>query len=245
MKIRFIGTSHGVPEAGRFNSAAMIEVDSSIYYVDAGAPIVNMLVNDRRHPSEVRAIFITHCHGDHINMLPHFVDLCHWYYHDADFTAFVPEANVIENIYTYVESLKGGTIDRSRERLVTVCAGVIFEDDNIRVTAIPTFHLHHMGRPSFAYRIETEGKSVVFTGDLSGGLAMGEIEQVACSIPSDVVILEKAHYILSQLEPYLERMQTKELWFNHVNSSFDELRALDGKYPFRVKIANDNDVIII
>ncbi len=245
MKIKFIGTSHGVPEAGRFNSAAMIEAGSSVYYVDAGAPVVNMLVNDKRHPSEVRAFFITHCHGDHINMLPHFVDLCHWYYLDAEFTAFVPEENVIENIYTYVESLKGGTVDREREKLTLATEGTLFEDENIRVTAIPTCHLHHQGRPSFAYRIEEGEKSVVFTGDLSGGISMGELEAVACSVPSDVVILEKAHYSLSQLEPYLERMKTKELWFNHVNSSFDELLDLDGKYPFRVKIADDNDEIII
>ena len=245
MKIRFLGTSHGVPEAGRFNSSAMIDVNGSIYYVDAGAPIVNMLVNDGRHPSDVRAFFITHCHGDHVNMLPHFVDLCHWYYLDARFTAFVPEKNVIENIYTYVESLKGGTIDRERECLVETSAGELYTDENIKVTAIPTFHLHHASRPSFAYRVESEGKSAVFTGDLSGGLAMGELWDVACKEPSDVVIIEKAHYSLSDLLPYLEKMQTKELWFTHVNSNFDELRGLDGKYPFRVKIANDGDEIVL
>ncbi|MBE6709398.1 MAG: ribonuclease Z [Ruminococcaceae bacterium] len=245
MRIKFVGTSHGVPEIGRFNSASMIEAGSSLYYVDAGAPIINMLINDKRHPAEVKAIFITHCHGDHINMLPHFVDLCHWYYRDAAFTAFVPEENVIGNIYTYVESLKGGTVDRERERLALVKEGLLYEDENIRVTAIPTYHLHQQGRPSFAYRIEADGKSAVFTGDLSGGLEMGELDAVACAEPSDIVIIEKAHYSLSVLEPYLERMKTKELWFTHVNSSFDELLALDGKYPFRVKIANDNDEIII
>ncbi len=245
MRIKFLGTSHGVPEIGRFNSAAMIEVNGAIYYIDAGAPIANMLVNDGRHPSEVRAIFITHCHGDHINMLPHFVDLCHWYYRDASFTAFVPEQNVIENIYTYVEGLKGGKIDRERERLALVAEGVLFEDENIRVTAIPTCHLHRAGRPSFAYHVEAEGHRAVFTGDLSNSLEMGDIETAACSVSSDVVILEKAHYSLSQLEPYLKKMDTKELWFNHVNSSFDELRALDGRYPFRVRIANDGDEIIL
>lgn len=243
MRIKFVGTSHGVPEVGRFNSATMIEVKGSLYYVDAGAPIVNLLVNDGRHPCEVKGIFITHCHGDHINMLPHFVDLCHWYYRDARFTAFVPEENVIENIYRYVESLKGGTVDRERERLIQTGVGVIFEDENIKVTAIPTFHLHKQGRPSFAYRIEAEGHSVVFTGDLSSSLSMGELNEVACSIPSDIVILEKAHYSLAHLEPYLMNMKTGEVWFNHVNSSFDELSLLDGKYPFKVRIAHDGDEI--
>lgn len=245
MKIKFIGTSHGVPEAGRFNSSARVEVENSLYYIDAGAPVVNLLINEGRHPSEVKTFFITHCHGDHINMLPHFVDLCHWYYKDADFTAFVPELDVIENIYSYVESLKEGKIDRDRERLVLATEGALYEDENIKVTAIPTGHLQHAGRPSFAYRIEDDSHSVVFTGDLSGGLSAGELDAIACSAPSDAVIIEKAHYSLDALLPYLDRMPTKELWFTHVNSSFDELRSLDGKYPFRVRIANDGDEIVL
>lgn len=245
MRIKFIGTSHGVPEVGRFNSAAMIEVGEALYYIDAGAPIVNLLINDGRHPSEVKALFITHCHGDHINMLPHFIDLCHWYYRDARFTAFVPEENVIENIYTYVEGLKGGQVDREREKLLPVREGVIYEDANIKVTAIRTFHLDRGKRPSFAYRVEAESHSVVFTGDLSGRLSMGELDDVACKTESDVVIIEKAHYALSDLLPYLDRMPTKQLWFTHVNSSFDELCELSGKYPFDVKIAHDNDEIIL
>lgn len=245
MKIKFLGTSHGVPEAGRFNSSAMVESGDSLYIVDAGAPLMNLLINDGRHPSEVKALFITHCHGDHINMLPHFVDLCHWYYRDADFTAFIPENDVIENIYSYVESLKGGKVDRDRERLTLAAEGNVYKDDNIKVTAIPTGHLQHVGRPSFAYRIEEEGHSIVFTGDLSGGLSAGELDAVACTEMSDVVVIEKAHYSIDTLISYLERMQTKELWFTHVNSSFDELKALDGKYSFRVKIANDGDEIIL
>ena len=245
MKIKFIGTSHGIPEAGRFNSSARVESGNSLYYIDAGAPVVNLLINEGRHPSEVRAFFITHCHGDHINMLPHFIDLCHWYYRDADFTAFVPEDDVIENIYRYVGGLKGGEVDRDRERLVLATEGVLYEDENIKTTAIPTAHLHRANRPSFAYRVEADGHSVVFTGDLSHGLTGGELDTVACTAPSDVVIIEKAHYSLDALLPYLDRMPTKELWFTHVNSSFDELRSLDGKYPFRVRIANDGDEIVL
>lgn len=245
MRIKFIGTSHGVPEVGRFNSAAMIEVGGALYYVDAGAPIVNLLINDGRHPSEVKAFFITHCHGDHINMLPHFVDLCNWYYRDARFTAFVPEKNVIENIYTYVEGLKDEKVDREREKLLPVREGVIYEDGNIKVTAVRTYHIHGGARPSFAYHVEAEGHRVVFTGDLSGGLSMGELDDVACTFTSDAVIIEKAHYSLIDLLPYLDRMPTKQLWFTHVNSSFDELEALDGKYPFDVRIAHDNDEILL
>lgn len=243
MRIKFIGTSHGVPEVGRFNSAEMIEAGGALYYVDAGAPILNMLINDGRRPEEIAALFITHCHGDHIDMLPHFIDLCNWYYTKADFTAFVPEKNVIENIYAFAESLEANTINRKRIRLEVTQTGMIYEDKNIKVTAIPTFHIK--GRPSFAYHVESEGKRAVFTGDLSWKLSGGELEAIACEKPSDIVIIEKAHYSLDDLLPYLDRMPTKQIWFNHVNSDFDELKVLDGKYPFKVRVANDGDEVFI
>lgn len=245
MRIKFIGTSHGVPEVGRFNSAEMIEAGNSLYYIDAGAPICNMLINDGRHPNEVAAMFMTHCHGDHIDMLPQFIDLCNWYYTDASFTVFMPEEDVIEKLCSFVECLDRIKVDRSRQRFEVTVAGKIYEDKNISVTAIPTFHLCSGGRTSFAYQVDCEGHRVIFTGDLSGGLHGKELDAIACSTPSDVVIIEKAHYSLEALLPYLDRMPTKELWFTHVNSDFEELRALDGKYPFKVKIANDGDEIFL
>lgn len=245
MRIKFIGTGPGKPMPGRFHSATMIEAGDSLYYIDAGAPICNMLINDGRTPLDVAALFITHCHGDHVDMLPNFIDVCNSYYRKASFTVFIPEREVIENIYTYVESLEHREIDRSRHRFEITRAGKLYEDKNVSVTATPTQHLKDVNRPSFAYSVESEGHRAVFTGDLYMDMLGGELEEIACSQPSDVVILEKAHYRLEQLLPFLDRMSTKQLWFNHVTFGFDELEALDGKYPFKVRVAKDGDEIFI
>ena len=44
MKITFLGTSHGVPAADRYCSSAMIEVNGSVYLIDAGAPVIDLLI---------------------------------------------------------------------------------------------------------------------------------------------------------------------------------------------------------
>ena len=43
MKITFLGTSHGVPAKDRFCSSIMLESGGSFYFIDAGAPVMDLL----------------------------------------------------------------------------------------------------------------------------------------------------------------------------------------------------------
>ena len=66
MKITFLGTAAGLPCKGRASSSTMIEVNGKYYIIDAGAPIGNRFVDSDRTLDDLRAIFITHCHLDHL-----------------------------------------------------------------------------------------------------------------------------------------------------------------------------------
>ena len=65
MKITFVGTSHGVPEKNRYCTCIMLESGGAIYFIDAGAPIVDFLVNNGKSVNDLRAVFTTHVHSDH------------------------------------------------------------------------------------------------------------------------------------------------------------------------------------
>ena len=65
MKIKFYGSSHGLPERDRFCTSVLIEAGGNHYMVDTGAPIADMLIRDGLRPDVLRAIFLTHLHGDH------------------------------------------------------------------------------------------------------------------------------------------------------------------------------------
>ena len=61
MQIRFLGTSHGVPMPERFYQSMLIETDNgNSYLVDAGAPVMDLLVRLNYDLTRVKAAFITH-----------------------------------------------------------------------------------------------------------------------------------------------------------------------------------------
>ena len=84
MRIIFLGTSHGVPEPNRRCSCTMIETKGRYYFVDMGFCAIDDLVTRGIPVEAVKAIFVTHHHGDHTDGLLPFIDLITWYYKKAD-----------------------------------------------------------------------------------------------------------------------------------------------------------------
>ena len=62
MKITFLGTSHGVPAADRYCSSTMIDVNGCLYFIDAGAPLIDLLLRRGADLNQVKAVFTTHLH---------------------------------------------------------------------------------------------------------------------------------------------------------------------------------------
>ena len=69
MKVTFLGSSHGVPSAERYCSCIMIEAGESIYFLDAGAPIMEELLKLNKDINNVKAVFITLLNSVGVNPL--------------------------------------------------------------------------------------------------------------------------------------------------------------------------------
>ena len=78
MRIVFFGSSHGRPEGGRRCSSTLVEIGERLYLVDMGPQVDEDLVFRGLPMEGVRAIFVTHMHGDHTYGLVSF--LCFLYY---------------------------------------------------------------------------------------------------------------------------------------------------------------------
>ena len=98
-------------------------------------------------------------HGDHTDGLISFVDLISWYFKTADPTICLPNIEGAEVIENWIKVTQSATRELHYEE---VRPGVIFDDGFLKVTAIPTLHVER----SFAFFLEAEGKSMLFTGDL-------------------------------------------------------------------------------
>ena len=72
MKLTFLGTSAGLPTRERNVSSLALAMDDNKrwYMVDCGEATQHQLLRCRYTLKHLKAIFITHLHGDHIFGLP-------------------------------------------------------------------------------------------------------------------------------------------------------------------------------
>ena len=244
VKITFLGTSHGVPEADRNCSSAMIEIGESIYLIDAGAPVSEELRKRGKDFNAVRAIFTTHAHGDHTMGLIPFSVLSTWYFKKVSVDIYLTEQELIDGIKNLMGKGMHMPLREEGVRYHTFGEGKVYEDENIRVTAIPTKHC--LPRPSYALLVESCGKRVLFSGDISFHMREDDMPKEAFGEPLDAFILELAHNEITHLRPYLERITAKKLYFNHISpTKFEGVYAAREDFAYPVEFLSDGDVLKI
>ena len=233
MRITFLGSSHGVPEANQRCTSMMLEVGGNVYFVDMGVMVIEDLVTRGISVDSVKGVFITHMHGDHSNGLVSFVDLCSWYFKTADPVICVPKIAAKEAIEGW---LSVNTTKPRELQYREVQEGVIFDDGVIKVTAIRTKHCD----VSYSYIIEAEGKTVLFTGDLNKDPET-DFPEIASSLQLDLLVGEAAHFDVERYEPLFKECDIKQVVIGHTAPwNVPHIRNLIKKMPdLPIKMATD------
>lgn len=246
MKITFLGTSHAVMQKDRYCTAHLLEVNGCFYLLDAGAPICDLLVRKNIGLDNIKAIFTTHCHSDHIDGIFPYIDLHTWRYKDDVANIYLTDEKVIDLIHMYLDVTHGYKmkIDEDRIRLNVIDANFKYEDENIQVKVIETKHMK--GSKSYAYEIldKTSNKKVLFTGDLSWDLKENDFPGIE---NEDYVICELAHFGFNDIKKYLDSFDGKAIYFNHVSGEekFKEFIDIKNNYKYTMIIPSDDDCILI
>ena len=223
MKITFLGTSHGITEKNQFCSSALVSTGGKHYLVDAGAPVLTLLKNHDIPLTDVAGVFITHSHHDHfmgLAVLTQQINEFHQF-KDVSFPVFVPDEEDYHRMFAFIfgdpafhgrlaYTMYGGLTDPYGDRSRRVSA-VIFDDGNLKVTAIPVDHYQN----AHAFLLEAEGKRVVFTGDLMAD--MPDYPKVITETETDLVVTEGAHTRLNKPEvmALLKSSRTGKLIISH------------------------------
>ena len=211
MKITFVGSSHGVPEAHRKCTCIMIEVGENVYFVDMGCSGMDALRTKGISIDAVKGIFATHMHGDHINGLPEYVELLTWYFKTANPVICLPMLDAVPVLKDWIRVTLSGEMRDLEYREVQ--PGVIFDDGVLKVTAFATQHC----LKSYAYLVEAEGKTVLFTGDL---------KRPSVDFPDisgktvDLVVCETAHFPSTEYLPVFEKYDIKKVCVTHYSDRF-------------------------
>lgn len=212
MKLTFIGTSHGVPEAHRKCSCLMVEAAGNIYFVDMGTNAIDALQVRGISPSAVKGVFISHMHGDHSTGLIPFVDLIAWYFKTPDPVICLPDMKAADVIADWLRVTLNNNYTGMRYQQIT--SGEIYNDGVLKVTAFATLHC----KDSYAFLLESEGKAVLYTGDLSRpGVDFPEVAKIR---PLDLLICEAAHFPATEYLPVLEKCDIARICVTHYSPRF-------------------------
>jgi len=191
-----LGTAAGPstrPE--RAQSSNLLTVNGTHYIVDAGDGVARRLAQAGINTREVGTIFITHHHDDHTAGLGTLMSLA-WnrqrtkpihVYGPPRTEELVKAAVQYFTISAEIRIAEGGrTIPIAQVFFGhDVGTGVIYQDANIKVTAVENTHFaFHKGpaagkHKSYSYRFETPARVIVFTGDTGPSDAVTELAKGA------------------------------------------------------------------
>jgi ribonuclease BN (tRNA processing enzyme) len=208
-----LGTRGGpLPTKDRAQSSNLLIVNGTLYLIDAGDGVTRRIVQAGYDFRKVGKIFITHPHSDHDNGLATLLN-SEWEYQRAE-PIDIYGGGVVALVKGAIDYLTPNAEIRwseGKKRPMAdifhghdVSPGVIYQDTNVKVTAVENTHFHFQpGDPaygkyhSYSYRFDTPDRAVFFTGDTGPSDAVVELAKGAdlyvteCTSPDDVVALFK------------------------------------------------------
>ncbi len=246
IKIITLGTSHGNPTFCRFNSSTLLDVEGSLYLIDAGAPANALMIRKGCHINNLKAVFITHTHEDHLSGLPGIVkSLAKRPKAGQQTQIFMPEDEANEALIKWMHCMHCFWADELLQFNVSL-PGQIYQDNKLSVSAIATRHMKNENNafPSYAYEFKVADKKIIYTGDLKHDFS--DFPETALDHPSDLCICECTHFDMNVAHEILKNCRTKRMIFNHVSDLWHgdgeaELRKIIEKLPFPCEIAHDGN----
>lgn len=229
-----LGTAGGpLPRAQRAQAANLLVVNGTPYLIDAGDGAVRRIVRAGYDFRQVDKIFITHAHSDHTNGLATLLN-AQWEYAKREPTEVYGggvEALVKGAIAFLTPNAEVRWTEGKRVRMEEVfrghdvAPGVIFQDANVRVTAVENTHFNfppdspaHGKYRSYSYRFDTPGRAVVFTGDTGPSEALTQLTKGADVLVTEVNVTEEVIDLQKRNGSWQAKSAAEqEAWIRHMN----------------------------
>ncbi len=239
MKLVTIGTSHGKPSATRACTAQLLEINGYYYFIDSGVLLPEYIARNNIPIERIRCFFATHSHSDHIVGLPAAVYYIDSYFRGEKVNFILPSQESLEFARFFYEKEKTKISDRLGFKVFT--EGVIYEDENVKVTALLNKHI----QSSYSFIFEAEEKKILITGDLDHDY--GDIPSVAFDGSLDFILCECAHQKLEIVEKVFPKIKAKQFVLTHIGRILppNELSAYRESSGVQFVMADDGQEFII
>jgi len=208
LRVTLLGTGNPRPLLDRFGPSLLVEAGEERLLFDVGRGATQRLFAGGVPLADVRDVFLTHLHSDHVVGLPD-LWLTGWIFQRAG-ALRVRGPTGTRDLVTHLE--KAFAFDRQArqadERLPSegaviwgedVAPGVVHHGVGATVTAFEVDH--GPVRPAFGYRIDCEGRSVVLSGDTRPSENLVAHATGADLLIHEVAAMTEQHILSSGIAP--------------------------------------------
>ncbi len=172
MQVTFLGTSSGVPTRARNVSAVALRLPqrSELWLFDCGEGTQHQFLRSDLRLSQLRRVFVTHMHGDHVFGLPGLLASLGLAGSSPGVDLYGPDPleAYLQGVLRTSSTRIGYPLAVHRVREAAENGTVLLEDDDILVRTTPLTHRV----PAYAYRIEQKPRAGRFDVDQARALAI-------------------------------------------------------------------------
>ncbi|HXW65958.1 MAG TPA: MBL fold metallo-hydrolase [Burkholderiaceae bacterium] len=222
MELQFLGSGDAFGSGGRFNTCIHIRDRRGAFLVDCGASSMIAIRKFGIDPNAIRAILITHLHGDHFGGLPFFIlDAQLVSRRSASLTIAGPPG-LRERLASTMENFFPGSTEIERRFPVDVRELEPRARHDIEGVEVEPYVVKHAcGAPPFALRMTVDGKSLCYSGDTEWVDSLREAAQ-----STDLFIAEayfpdkqmKFHLDLATLSSHLPAIGARRVILTHMSA---------------------------
>ena len=167
MRLQFLGSGDAFGSGGRFNTCFHLERQThGNVLIDCGASSMVAIRKWQVEPNAVSTVLVSHLHGDHFAGLPFFLLDAQLVSRRTAPLMLAGPPGFEERLMTVMEAMFTGSTKSPRKFDLVIRELELHaraEIDGLAVT--PYLMKHFSGAPSYALRIETEGKVLAYSGD--------------------------------------------------------------------------------
>ena len=167
MRLQFLGSGDAFGSGGRFNMCMLVESSATRFLLDCGASSLIPMKRFGVAPNSIDTILITHLHADHFGGLPFFVLDAQFSKRRSPLTIAGPRG--LNRLFPEAMDLffpGSSKIPRKFDvEIVELEPRAQTLLNHIAVTPYVVSDTHVRNAPSFALRVEVDGRVLTYSGD--------------------------------------------------------------------------------